>query len=129
MANGDLKPGAIVAGLLVVGGVLALSSRRKKRCTKLPDIYSEDGPIHLTREAQDKALDLARYKLREYIVAGHIYKLSDVHMYVADELRDCSWENLETEEQKQTWKGIGQIVNEVNQRASQHPDEFLQSFS
>ncbi len=82
----------------------------------------------MTREAQDEATELARYKIREYILAGQIYKLSDVQMYVADELRDCSWENLETAEQKEVWGGIREIVNEVNQRAEQDPDDFLTSF-
>lgn len=128
MPNTDLKPGAIAAGLLVAGAVLVFSSRNKRRCTKLPDIHHEAGPLHMTRESQDEALELARYKVREYILAGEIYKLSDVEMYVADELRDCSWENLETTEQKEVWAGIRQIVNEVNQRAEQDPDEFLMSF-
>ena len=105
MADTDLKPGAIAAGLLVVGAVLVFSSRSKRRCTKLPDIHHEAGPLHLTRESQDEATELARYKIREYILAGEIYKLSDVQMYVADELRDCSWENLETAEQKEAKSG------------------------
>lgn len=128
MADSDLKPGTIAAGILVIGAVYMFSTRSKRRCTKLPDIHHEDGPLHMTREAQDEAVDLARYKIREYILAGEIYKLSDVQMYVADELRDCSWEQLETGEQKEVWAGIREIINEVNQRAEQNPDEFLTSF-
>ena len=127
-AKADFTPAVLLAGALVVGGVILYSARKKSRCTKLPEIWEEDGPLHLTRETVDEALDLARYKIREYIMAGKIYKLSDVQMYVADQLRDCSWENLETDEQKQAWAGIREIVNEVNQRAKENPDEFLGSF-
>lgn len=128
MAKEDLKPAAIAAGLVVIGGIALFASRKKRRCEKLPDIWAEEGPLHLTEWAQDEAFESARYKIREYILAGEIYKLSDVQMYVADQLRDCAWEKLETDEQKQVWEGIRQIVNEVNQRAKQDPDGFLQSF-
>jgi len=126
--NTDLKPAAVAAGILVVGGVIAFSMRKKNRCAKLPDIHEKSGPLHLTSETVDEATELARYKLREYVLAGETYKLSDVQMHVADELRDCSWENLKTDEQKEVWAGIGKIVNDVNQRAKQDPDGFLKSF-
>ena len=128
MANKDIQPAVLAAGLVVVGGIVLFSMRKKSRCEKLPDIYAEEGPLHLTEDSQDRAFESARYKIREYILAGEIYKLSDVQLYVADELRDCAWEKLETDEQKAVWSGISQIVNEVNQRAKQDPDGFLKSF-
>ncbi len=128
MAKQNLRPAALATGIVVVGGIVLYSMRKKSRCQKLPDIWTEEGPLHMSREAQDDALELARYKIREYVLAGEIYKLSDVQMHVADELRDCAWEKLESDEQKQVWSGIGQIVNEVNQRAKQDPDGFLKGF-
>ena len=127
-AKTDFKPAVMLAGVLVVGGVIAFSVRKKRRCTKLPEIWEDEGPLHLTRETVDEAIELARHKIREYVLAGKIYKLSDVQMYVADGLRDCSWENLKTDEQKQAWAGIREVVNDVNQRAKQDPDEFLSTF-
>jgi len=129
MANIDLKPAAIAAGLVVIAGAFLYSAKRKRACTELPGIWSEDGPLHLTREAQDEVMELARYKIREYMLTSGEYTLSDVQMYVADSMRDCAWEKLNTDEQKQVWAGIKHIVNEVNQRAKQNPDGFLQSFS
>lgn len=122
-----IQPAVLAAGLVVVGGMVLFSMRKKNRCEKLPDIYAEEGPLHLTPDAQDSAFEAARYKLREYMLSGDEYTLSDVNLYVADELRDCAWEKLETDEQKAVWAGIAQIVNEVNQRAK-NPDEFLKSF-
>ncbi len=128
MAKKDLRPAALAAGLVVIGGITLYSMRKKKRCTQLPDIWDEDGPLHLTQEAQDRAFEYARYKMREYILAGEVYKLSDVQMHVADSLRDCKWEKLKTDHQKDVWNGIRDIVNEVNQRVKQDHDGFLKSF-
>lgn len=124
----DVQPIVLAAGLIAVGGLFLFASRKKRRCEKLPGIYTEDGPIHLTKISQDRAFEAARYKLREYILAGEEYNLSDIVLYVADELRDCSWENLKTDEQKAVWSSIMQIVNEVNQTAKDDPEEFLKSF-
>lgn len=128
MKDENLKPAAILAGALVVGGIIAFGVRKKRRCTQLPGIWTDEGPFHMTQECQDEAFELARYKIREYILAAEVYKLSEVQMHVADEIRDCAWEKLETDQQKEVWAGIGMVVNEVNQRAKQDPDEFLKSF-
>lgn len=128
MADKNIQPAVLAVGLVVVGGIVLFSMRKRNRCEKLPDIWAEEGPLHLTPEAQDDAFEMARYKIREYILAGEIYKLSDVQMYVADELRDCAWEKPNTDEQKQVWSGLGQIVTQVNARAKQDPDGFLKSF-
>lgn len=129
MAKQDLRPAALVAGAVVLGGIVFFSVQKKRGCSNLPNIWAKEGPLHLTQEAQDEAFELARYKLREYMLDEKAeYKLSDIQMYVADSLRDCSWEKLETQHQKDVWRGIGQIVNEVNQRAEQDPDGFLKSF-
>jgi len=129
MAEKDkVQPAVLAAGLVVVGGIVLFSMRKKSRCEKLPDIYAEEGPLHLTQESQDRAYEAAQYKLREYMLAGESYKFDDVVLYVADELRDCAWEKLKTDEQKAVWSGIKHIVNEVNQRAKADQDEFLKSF-
>lgn len=124
----DIQPAVLFAGLVVVGGIIIYSQRKRHRCEKLPDIYSKDGPLHLTQEAQDKAFEYARYKLREYILSGKEYRISDIELSVADQLRDCAWEKLESDEQKASWGGISSIVNEVNQMAKADPEEFLKSF-
>lgn len=124
----DIQPAVLAAGLIVVGGIFVYSHRKKRRCEKLPDIYSEDGPLHMTQEAQDKAFESARYKLREYMLSGKEYKLSDIELSVADQLRDCAWETLESDEQKAVWEGISSIVNEVNEVAKVDPEGFLKSF-
>lgn len=124
----DIRPAALVAGALVVGGLIALSARKKRRCTELPDIWAEEGPLHLTLDSQDEAYELARYKIREYMLAGEAPKLDEVQTHVAAGLRDCAWDKLETDKQEEVWEGIGQIVADVNARAKKDPDEFLQSF-
>lgn len=129
MNNRDgLHPAAIGAGIAVVAGIFYFASQKKKACTELPDIWAEDGPLHLTIEAQEEARRLTRYKLREYMLSMGEHTLSDLHMYVADELRDCSWENLETEKMKQVFDGIGHIVSSVNEEAKADREAFLKSF-
>jgi hypothetical protein len=126
--NLDLRPAAFLAGMAVVGGVLIFSSRKRSACRKLPDIWSEEGPMHLTPSAQDDAFELARYKIREYVLSNAEYKTSDIVMSVADGLRECKWESLETDQQKQVWAGIEQIVKSEIQSYRQNPDSWLASF-
>lgn len=128
MGKQDLKPAAIAAGLAVVGGIIFFSSKKNHSCKKLPDIWSEEGPLHLTQEAQEDAFKLARYKIREYVLSNENYITSDIVMSVADGLRECKWEKLETDQQKQAWSGIEQIVKSEIQNYKQNPDNWLASF-
>lgn len=124
----DLRPAAIAAGAVVVTGLLLMARKERKKCEKLPGIWDEDGPLHLTEEAQEDAFDLARSKFREYILQGEsIESLNDISMHVADSLRDCNWEELETKQQLQAWDGIKSIVNQVNEEARDQ-EAFLRSF-
>jgi len=127
MAEKDLRPAALIAGAVVIGGVFLFSSRKKKACTELPDIWSKEGPLHMTKEAQDEAFGLAKYKIREYVLSNADYTLSDIVMSVADGLRECKWENLESDQQKQVWSGIEQIVKSEIQAYRQDPDGWLAS--
>ena len=128
MAKKDLRPAALAAGIVVVGGVILYSMRKKKFCTELPDIWTEEGPLHLTADAQEEAFELARGKLLEYMISSSDYKLSDIYMYVADSLRDCAWEDPESKQQKEALGGIKTIVNQVNAEAKQDPDEFRKRY-
>lgn len=128
MAKENIQPIVLAAGLIALGGVVLFAAKKKKKCEKLPSIYTEEGPIHLTQASQDQAFEAARYKLREYMLANEEYKLSDIVLHVANELRDCAWDKLKTDEQKAVWSGITQIVNEVNQLAKNDPEGFLKSF-
>ena len=124
----NIEPVVLAVGAAVIAGVVLFSANKKRRCKKLPDIYAEEGPLHLTEDAQDRAYEAARYKLREYMLANEQYSASDVRLYVADQLRDCSWEDLDTDEQKAVWEGIGMIISEIAQQADANPDAFLSSF-
>lgn len=128
MADKDLRPAALAVGIIVVGGVILYSMKKKKYCTELPGIWTEEGPLHLTEEARDEAFELARSKLLDYMISASDYKLSDIYMYVADSLRDCAWEDLESEQQRQAFGGIKTIVNQVNEEAKQDPDEFRKRY-
>jgi len=127
----DLQPAAIAAGAIVVGGLLFMAHKKRKKCRELPGIWSEEGPLHLTPEAQEEAEEIARQKIKAYIMASDEppVTLNDIVMSVADELRDCAWEDLETEHQKQVWHGIKSIVEHVNEEARQDRSAFLRSFS
>lgn len=129
MANKtDLRPAALAAGLVVIGGIILFSKKKKAACLELPEIWSEDGPMHMTQESQDEAFDLTRYKIREYVVSTKPYTRSDIVMAVADGLRECKWESLETDQQKEVWAGIEQIVKTEIQAYNQDPDAWMASF-
>ena len=124
-----IQPAVLAVGLVVVGGLVLYSMRKKSRCEKLPEIYTEDGPLHLTEESQDRAREAARYKIREHLLAHQDgMNFDEVMLYVADELRDCKWEKLKTAEQKAVWAGIRHIVEDVNEQAIADPDKFRESF-
>lgn len=125
----DLRPAAVAAGVVAVAGIILFAGKERRKCTRLPGIWDESGPLHLTEDAQDEAFDLARSKFREYILKGDaIESLNDISMHVADSLRSCDWENLETKQQIQVWDGIKTIVNRVNEEASD-TEAFLRSFN
>jgi len=122
----DLQPAAIAAGAIVVGGLLFLGHKKRKRCRQLPGIWEEDGPLHLTPEAQDEAHELAKYKIREYLLSSGNAPtdIEEVVSYVANNMRDCAWDDRETEHQKQVWHGIQLIVEELWEEA-QDREAFL----
>lgn len=84
--------------------------------------------MHMTQSSQDQTIELARYKIREHVLAVEKYTLSDIVMAVADGLRECKWENLETDQQKQVWSGIENIVKREIQAYNQDPDAWMASF-
>jgi len=127
MANKDLKPAAFAAGIAVVGTIAIFSMRKKKGCRELPNIWDEEGPLHMTQSAQDDAFELTRYKIREYVLSNEDYTLSDIVMSVADGIKECKWEKLETDEQKEVWSGIEQIVKSEIQAYKQNPDAWMAS--
>jgi hypothetical protein len=128
MSKTDLRPAALAAGIVVIGGIVLFSRKKKKACLELPDIWSEEGPMHMTQSSQDQTIELARYKIREHVLAVEKYTLSDIVMAVADGLRECKWENLETDQQKQVWSGIENIVKREIQAYNQDPDAWMASF-
>ncbi|MHC4433930.1 MAG: hypothetical protein ACYTBS_18980 [Planctomycetota bacterium] len=79
----------------------------------------------MTQEAQDEAFRLAKYKIREYVLSNADYKISDIVMSVADGLRECKWESLETDHQKQVWAGVEQIVKSEIQAYKQDPNGWM----
>jgi len=125
MANRDLKPAAWAAGIVVVGGIFFFASKKKKSCQELPDIWSDEGPLHMTQDAQDETFELAKYKIREYALSQKGYTLGDIVMSVADGLRECKWEDLETDQQKAVWSGIEQIVKSEINSYEQDPDAWM----
>jgi len=124
----DMRPAALLAGAAVLGGVLLVTSRKKAACRDLPDIWSEEGPLHLTSKAQEDSFEMARFKIREYVLSHSNYRTSDIVMSVADGLRECKWETLESDQQKQVWAGIEQIVKSEIQSYKNDPDAWLASF-
>ena len=129
MNKENLQPIAIAAGVLVAGDILMYSMKRKARCTKLTNIYSEDSALKISEEYQKIAFESAKNKLRELMSAGDMdYTIEDIQLYVANQLRECDWKSLKTDEQKSVWNGIKKIVSEVNDLAKADPDKFLSSF-
>jgi len=124
MSKTDMRPAVLIAGAVVIGGVALFATKKRNSCRKLPDIWSEEGPLHLTPDAQDDAIRLAKYKIREHVLSREPYTLADIVMSVADGLRECKWEDLETEQQRQAWAGIEQIVKSEIKAYEQNPDAW-----
>lgn len=129
MSKTDMKPAALAAGIFVIGGIMLFSSKKKKACQELPGIWSEEGPIHMTQESQNEAFELTKYKIREYVLSAEEYTRADIVMSVADGMRECEWEKLKTDQQKEVWSGLEQIVKSEIQAYNQNPDAWMASLS
>lgn len=128
MANDDLRPAAVAAGVLVVGGVFLFARNKKRSCTHLPGIWDERSKLHLTKDAQDEAIRLAKYSIREHVLSKEGYTLKDIVETVACGLRECDWTELNTDQQKQAWEGVEQIVKSEINSYNSDPDLWMAGF-
>ena len=127
MARIKIRPEVLGAGAAVIGGVLFFSMRKTRRCKRLPNIWTEEGPIHLTNDAQDEVFDLTEHKIREYVLADEEFTVDDIVMAVANELKGCNWDNRKTVQQREVWDSIRLIVRkeiEISPRSPVAPPRF-----
>ncbi len=122
-----IRPEVVGAGVAVVGGVIFFSWRKRRRCKKLPKIWAEEGPIHLTNSTQDEVFDLTEHKIREYALAGEEFTVDDITMAVANELKDCDWSDRKTVQQREAWSSIKLIVKKEIELYQNDPDLWMDS--
>lgn len=112
MPNGNgIRPLALVAGIGTVGLVVYLAHRKHEKCTSFPDVYSKDGPIHLTPHANEQAREFIAMKLDNAKAAGIDIPDERLIKQAAEHITDCEWEDATTTQAQQILGSIGTIVN------------------
>jgi len=124
-AKNDIQPAAIAAGVVILGGIIFLSQKKKSDCKRLPDVYSEAPPLFLTKSAQEHAVAEAKRKIREYVFSKEQYNANDITMSVAKSIMDCDWENLETDRQRSVMSSINKIVQAEIDAYQANPNQWL----
>jgi len=124
-AKNDIQPAAIAAGVVVLGGIIFLSHKKKSDCKRLPNVYSEAPPLFLTKRTQEKAVAEAKRKIREYVFSKEQYTAKDIAMSVANSIMDCDWSNLETDRQRSAWSSINKIVQAEIDAYQANPNQWL----
>jgi len=125
-----LSTGAIAAGAAVAIGIVYFATKSKSKCSRLPGIWKEEGPLHLTEDALSDADDYVRRRMREYIISGAGINRADLQLEVAHHLEDCKhWGNQEkmSDKQKQVWEALGDLISRIKSEADFDTERFLSS--
>lgn len=129
MSSDKIQKITILTGILVAGGFFAFSARKKVRCSNQKGIYDPDnGPLFITESAADQIEDRARKRIKTLLLSKEVIDLAEIKLQVANDIRECDWENLKTDEQRAVWNAISKIVNAVSDAADANRDEFHNSF-
>lgn len=128
----DDRNAMIALGIATGVGMLAFFTGRRivRTCTDLPDVWSEEKPLHLTVQAQKKALDFIRRKYRDYMISGPLednYSTDAMHLEVANYIQKCNWKSLPSLKAREVWDGLRMLVKSVEKEAESNPEAFLAS--
>ena len=113
---------ALLAGLGVAGTILYFMHKRHVRCSQFPDIYSENGPIHLLPEADHDVREFIAIKLDDAETANIDLPTEKLTKMAAQHVApDCDWDwgNLETVKAQQIYASISTIVSYMKKQREQ----------
>lgn len=134
MPNGAKKPGlrpeAIAAGVVVTLGIAWLATRGRSKCKKLPGVWHEKGPLHMTKDAYEDAEEYIRWRIRDHIVSNAPLNAADIQIGAANHLEECdNWGDSEkmSDNQKQVWKAIGDLYGRIFAEAEANTELFLKT--
>ncbi len=114
MPNGNrIRPLAVAAGVGIIGLVVYLSYRKHEECTEFPEIYSANGPIHLTPDADIEVREFIALKLDDADVSGVEISSLELTRQAAEYIADCDWAERATIKAQQIWGSIGIIANSM----------------
>lgn len=117
---------AIVAGVVVAGGLLLAYTGRQRKCRNLRDVHDEDSPLHLTSEAQEEAHAAAERAIYEVYTSGSDPNVSELYLKVAEKVESCAdWEDDDTDEIKESFEGIKKIVDSALVEFNANKDAFV----
>ena len=123
-----ISTGAIAAGAAVAIGIVYFATKSKTKYSRLPDIWKEEGPLHLTDDALSDADHFIRRRMREYIIAGTGINRADLQLEAAHHLEDCKhWGNEEkmSDKQKQVWEALNDLISRIKSEADFDTEKFL----
>lgn len=123
-AEDKARPVALAAGAIVGIGLIYFMVKKGQRCTEFPGIWTDDNPLHLTIDVQNKAFESARERVRAARTAGTGLEVATISLAVANEIQECDWAKRTTEKARQVWDGINKVVLRVYEEASEKGDEF-----
>ncbi len=123
-AEDKVRPIALAAGAIVGIGLIYFMVKKGQKCTEFPGIWTDDNPLHLTIEVQNKAFESARERVRAAMTAGTGLETSTIALAVANEIQECDWAKRKTAKARQVWDGISKVVSRVYEEAKANPEDF-----
>lgn len=123
------RPIALGIAAAVGLGTFYFMRKRARVCIDLPDIWSPRGPLHLTKEAHDRAERyIANYLHKNHRyggVAGKDYDPAQFLCDAANHLQECRWEELESAKAQQVWDGLATMIRTMEAEMKEDPQGFF----
>lgn len=120
----DIKPTAVAVGVLAGLGIVYFAVKSHRKCTVFPEVWTDSNDLHLTEDAQTRALEEARNQVRAVLLADGAFDVADIQLKVAKKVSDCDWSERKTDKAKQVWEGIGGVVSHIIAEAKANPEKF-----
>lgn len=124
MNEKNISPTAVAVGVLAGLGIIYLAVQSGRKCTEFPEVWTDTNDLHMTEDAQTRALEEARGQVRAVLLADGAFSVADIQLKVAKKVSDCDWSERKTDKAKQVWEGIGGIVNHIIGEAKTNPEKF-----
>jgi len=125
------RPVAIGIAAAVGLGTFYLMRKRVRACVDLPEIWSPQGPLHLTDDAYNRArIYIAKFLYRNHMYSGSprekpAYDSAKFLVDVANHLQECKWEELESARATQVYEGLASMIRTMERDMKEDPNAFF----